>query len=412
MAMITVKNLGKKYKRYDKRWKRILEWISNEKIISHQEFWVLKGLNFSVEPGEAVGIIGQNGAGKSTLLKILTGTTKPTEGSYEVNGRLAALLELGMGFHPDFTGRQNAYMSGQLLGIENEEITRLMPQIEEFAEIGVYIDQQLRTYSSGMMVRLAFAVATAVRPEVLIIDEALSVGDAYFQHKCFDRIRQFKEEGTTLLFVSHDAGAVKSLCDRALLIDKGLLVKEGKPDDVLDYYNAVIAQKDADYKIKQSRGNSKGVVTRSGDETVIIKNVSITQSGKEVSAVRVGDEIQINVEVKAKKEIFNPTIGFLIKDRLGNHIFGTNTYHLGLDIGNCAKGETKKVAFKLPVYLGVGNYSLTIAAHQGYSHLQGNHDWWDHAATLQVIPGNQETFSGVCYIKTEAFRLEEKVRKD
>ena len=401
MNIIEVRNLAKKYKKYPVRWKRVIEWITQEKSKFHEELWVLRGLNFSIRQGEAVGIIGQNGAGKSTLLKILTGTTKQTEGEYIVHGRVAALLELGMGFHPEFTGRQNAYMSGQVLGIDNRELSRLMPEIEGFAEIGDYIDQPTRTYSSGMVVRLAFSVATAVRPDVLIVDEALSVGDAYFQHKCFDRIRKFKEDGTTFLFVSHDAGAVKSLCDRAILLHKGLMVREGSPEEILDYYNAVIAKSSTDYEIKQSRGDSQGVVTRSGNEIIKINKIDFLLDGKNVNVVQVGETVQIVVEITAHKEVLNPTIGILLKDRLGNHIFGTNTYHLGLDLGWCREGNKKKVEFTLPLNLGIGHYSLTVAAHEGYNHIQGNYDWWDHAATVQVIPGKEKLFSGVCYLNVK-----------
>lgn len=398
MSCVTVHNLGKKYKRYTKRWHRLAEWISGDTNVIHNAHWVLRGISFSIEPGESVGIIGQNGAGKSTLLKILTGTTQPSEGTVNIEGRVSALLELGMGFHPDFTGRQNVFMAGQLMGISNTDIYKLMPAIEAFAEIGDYIDQQLRTYSSGMAVRLAFAVATAVRPDILIVDEALSVGDAYFQHKCFNQIRQFKEQGTTILFVSHDPGAVKSLCERAILLDKGLLIKEGQPDEVLDYYNAVIAKREADYSIQQSRGKDRKVVTRSGDGAARIKQVKVYIGRQSVNAVQVGEIVEICVWVEISREIKNPTIGIMFKDRLGNEVFGTNTYHLGLDLGICSPGQERKVVFYLPVNFGVGHYSLTVAVHDGYAHLQGNYDWWDHAAMLQVIPGKEAPFVGICYV--------------
>src|SRR6185295_7263858 len=194
--------------------------------------------DFEIQPGEAVGIVGVNGAGKSTLLKMITGTTQPTCGDIQLQGRVAALLELGMGFHPDFTGRQNTFMAGQLLGMQVEEIEALMPEIESFAEIGEAIDHPVRTYSSGMQMRLAFSVATARRPDVLIVDEALSVGDAYFQHKSFSRIREFRKAGTTLLIVSHDKTSIQSVCDRAILLDAGRLAKEGPPEEIMDFYNA------------------------------------------------------------------------------------------------------------------------------------------------------------------------------
>ncbi|HWW68744.1 MAG TPA: ABC transporter ATP-binding protein, partial [Duganella sp.] len=244
MGHINVSNLGKAYKHYTSRWGRLAEWLLPRAAPRHQLKWVLRDVNFHVAPGEAVGIIGINGAGKSTLLKLITGTTRPTTGAVAIGGRVAALLELGMGFHPDFTGRQNAYMAGQLIGLTLEDIDALMPDIAAFADIGDYLDQPVRVYSSGMQMRLAFSVATARRPDVLIVDEALSVGDAYFQHKSFERIRAFRQLGTTLLIVSHDRAAMQAICDRAILLDRGRLAREGTPEAVMDYYNALLAERD------------------------------------------------------------------------------------------------------------------------------------------------------------------------
>src|SRR5450759_1575130 len=241
MGPITVAQLGKAYTQYNNRWSRLAEWLIHGHKPQHSLKWVLQDISFTVAPGEAVGIIGINGAGKSTLLKMITGTTVPSTGNVNITGRVAALLELGMGFHPDFTGRQNAYMAGQLLGMSVEEIASLMSEIEAFAEIGDYIDQPVRVYSSGMQMRVAFSVATARRPDVLIVDEALSVGDAYFQHKSFDRIREFGKQGTTLLIVSHDKGAIQGICDRAILLNAGRFAMQVEPEAVMDYYNAMLA---------------------------------------------------------------------------------------------------------------------------------------------------------------------------
>ena len=224
---INVVGISKKYKQYNGSWSRLCEWLIPNKL-RHRELWVLKDIYLKVEKGESVGIVGQNGAGKSTLLKILTGTTQPTTGKASISGRVSALLELGMGFHSEFTGRQNAIMGCQMLGIDNPTIAKKIPEILLFSELGDYFDRPLRTFSSGMQVRLAFSVATCVQPEVLIIDEALSVGDVYFQHKSMNRIRDFRQKGTTLLFVSHDPGAVKSLCSRAILLDRGLMIRGRK----------------------------------------------------------------------------------------------------------------------------------------------------------------------------------------
>lgn len=245
MGSIQVTQLGKAYKQYPTRWSRLLEWVTPFLGQRHRLKWVLRDIDFHIAAGEAVALIGVNGAGKSTLLKLITGTAQPSTGGVATQGRVAALLELGMGFHPDFTGRQNALMAGQLIGLSVEEVSTLMPEIEAFADIGDYIDQPVRVYSSGMQVRLAFAVATAVRPDILIIDEALAVGDVFFQQKCFDRIRGYCQAGTTLLFVSHAMGAVYSLCNRAILISAGRVALDSTPREVIDLYNAhVLRQRD------------------------------------------------------------------------------------------------------------------------------------------------------------------------
>ena len=245
MGGIVVSGLGKAYRQYPTRWSRLAEWLLPWQPPRHTAHWVLREVSFRIDAGEAVGIIGVNGAGKSTLLKLVTGTTLPTTGSVSVAGRLAAMLELGMGFHPDFTGRQNVLMAGQLLGLQEVgSAASSCRRSKTFAEIGEYIDEPIRVYSSGMQMRLAFSVATAVRPDILIVDEALSVGDVYFQHKSFDRIRRFKRDGTSLLFVSHSMQDVRVLCDRVVLLDQGRVIKDGLPDEVVDYYNAMIAARE------------------------------------------------------------------------------------------------------------------------------------------------------------------------
>ncbi|OYZ65011.1 MAG: sugar ABC transporter ATP-binding protein, partial [Sulfuricurvum sp. 24-42-5] len=233
LPVLEINNIGKAYRSYSSNFMRFASWFGL-KTKSVQETWTLKHINFKLMSGEAVGIIGQNGAGKSTLLKIITGTLKPSTGDIVVRGKIAAILELGMGFHPDLTGRQNTYHAAGLMGYTHEQIDGVIDDIEVFAEIGEYFEQPVRVYSSGMQVRVAFAVATAFRPEVLIIDEALSVGDAYFQHKSFERIKQFRETGTSLLFVSHDKAAILALCDRAILLEKGQVFKDDEPEVVTD----------------------------------------------------------------------------------------------------------------------------------------------------------------------------------
>ncbi len=399
MGQIVVRNVGKAYKRYPSRWARLAEWLDPVERPRHEAHWVLRGIDFEVAPGEAVGIIGNNGAGKSTLLKIITGTTQPTEGAVNISGRIAALLELGMGFHPDFTGRQNVFMAGQLLGHSPEALQKSLPDIEAFAEIGDYIDQPVRTYSSGMQVRLAFSVATAIRPEILIVDEALSVGDAYFQHKSFNRIREFRDQGTTLLFVSHSPGAIKTLCGRAVLLDQGVMIRDDVPDAVLDYYNAIIAKQQADQQIREVESTTQKSNIRSGNQAVAIEAVDMLIGGQSVRAARVGESVDFQLAIAAQQYLSEITSGILIRDRLGNDVFGTNTWHLGCSQKNVRAGDRWSVTFRFPeLNLGVGNYSVTFALHSADAHVSNNYDWWNQALVFQVVPGNGFRAIGVSYL--------------
>lgn len=394
---LTVTNVGKAYKRYPSKWIRAWEWISGR--ITHEKTWVLRDISFTVQPGEAVGIIGVNGAGKSTLLKIITGTTQPTTGSVQINGRVAALLELGMGFHPDFSGRQNVFMAGQLLGLRKDEIAACMPAIEAFAEIGDYIDQPVRVYSSGMQVRLAFSVATVVRPDILIVDEALSVGDAYFQHKSFERIRELRKQGTTLLIVSHDKGAIQSICDRAILLSKGQKLLEGKPEAVLDYYNAAVVD-DTNSQISQTVNDQGVVQTVSGTGKSRVTKVALRDaSGREIEVVGVGAEVTLEIQVEALSDISTLVSGFMIKDRLGQEVFGTNSYHHDQVMSDVREGSCLTFRYRFKADLGPGSYSIALALHKTESHLSENYEWRDMAIIFKVVNLSQKYFIGVAWIE-------------
>lgn len=403
MGQISVEGVGKAYKKYSSRFGRLIEWVSPFKVIKHSKVWVLNNINFTVRPGEAVGIIGINGAGKSTLLKLITGTIQPTVGKITLNGRVAALLELGMGFHPDFTGRQNVYMSGQLLGLNNSDIDRLMPEIESFAEIGEYIDQPVRVYSSGMQMRLAFSVATAVRPDILIVDEALSVGDAYFQHKSFDRIRKFRSEGTTLLIVSHDKIAIQSICDRAILLNAGKVEKEGEPEVIMDYYNAMLAEKSGSaLTVKQEMTKSGQMQTISGSGDAKISSITLcSHEDKPIEMVSVGDSVTLKIVVKIEKDIPELVLGYMIKDRLGQPMFGTNTYHLGKTLKDLCVGQEVEFNFQFNMNLGEGNYSVAVALHDRDTHINKNYEWRDLALVFNVVNVNKNTFVGVSWLPVE-----------
>lgn len=398
MGSITVSHLGKAYKQYPTRWSRLAEWLLPFRGPRHQLKWILQDINFHVAPGEAVGLIGINGAGKSTLLKLITGTTQPTTGSVTMQGRVAALLELGMGFHPDFTGRQNVYMAGQLLGMSVDEITRLMPEIEAFAEIGDYIDQPVRVYSSGMQMRVAFSVATARRPDILIVDEALSVGDTYFQHKSFERIRQYRRLGTTLLLVSHDKQAIQSVCDRAILLDSGRLARVGKPEEIMDYYNAMIAERENQTVRVNERADGK-VQTISGTGEASVADIALLdEHGARVEVVDVGSTVTLEVTVQAHADIPRMVLGYMIKDRLGQAMYGTNTHLKQMPLEEVKAGARLRYCFAFAMNLGPGTYSVSTAIVSTDTHLVNNYEWRDLALVFTVMNMHRPHFEGTAWI--------------
>ena len=391
-----VENVGKAYKRFGSKWARVLEWVGG--LTQHEKTWVLRGINFKIEPGEAVGIIGVNGAGKSTLLKIITGTTQPTTGSVRKEGRVAALLELGMGFHPDFTGRQNVYMSGQLLGLKIDEITACMPQVEAFAEIGDYMDRPVRTYSSGMQMRVAFSIATAVRPDLLIVDEALSVGDAYFQHKCFQRIRTFADAGTTLLIVSHDRGAIQSLCSRAILLEGGTVARDGNPKEVMDFYNALIAEREnSTVETRQLQDGRVQTISGSGEATVESIRL-LDENDRAVEFINVGQPVCLAMEIAVHADLPELVVGYMIRDRLGQPVFGTNTHHLEVALDHLKKGGRFTLRFSFPANIGLGSYSVSTALHVSDTHLAANYEWRDLALIFNVVNLDRKPFVGLSWM--------------
>jgi lipopolysaccharide transport system ATP-binding protein len=401
MSLIRVHDVSKAYRRYGNRWARLAEWLWPWQKKLHVENWVLRDINFEILPGESVAIVGANGAGKSTLLKIITGTTQTTTGSVQINGRITALLELGMGFHPDFTGRQNVFMAGQLIGLSREEIAALLPDIQAFAGLGNYFEQPLRTYSSGMQMRLAFSLATAKRPDLLIIDEALSVGDAFFQHKSFARIRQFKEQGTSLLIVSHDRSAIQAICDRAILLQAGAMVKQGAPEDVMDYYHAILADNCAN-TVRQIV-NGEGVLqTISGSGEAVIDTVRLfDREGNAVDAIEVGTFIVLEVVVNIRVDIPRLVLGYMIKDALGQSIYGINTHRLNKTLENLRAGETIKYRIEFPANLGWGSYSIALALSSVDSHIEKNYEWRDRCLIFQVYNQTRENFIGCNWLNAD-----------
>lgn len=391
---IYVKNVGKAYKYYDSKWKRIFEKLTPGKAILHSKKWVLRNISFTINPGESVGIVGGNGAGKSTLLKLLTGTTQPTEGTIQICGRVAALLELGMGFHPDFTGRQNVYMSGLMMGLSREQISHLMPEIESFADIGNYIDQPVRIYSSGMQMRLAFSVATAYRPDILIVDEALSVGDSRFQAKCFSRIAEFKKAGTTLLLVSHSASDIVRHCDRAIFLKNGSIELDGSSRDVTNRYMDELFGKTnslSEYKKNSTEPKNSMALFKDADPTET-KEFYHTRPGYRPEEYRWGQggariidyTIQVNgkhypsniesnqltdfyIKVFFEQSYDNIVPGILIKTLDGIFLYGTNSFLAseGKDEIGVKSGDIKIFKFSFPLDLNSGDYMLSFGVSAG-----------------------------------------------
>ncbi len=413
MGHVKVQNLGKAYKQYGNRWLRLAEWVFPWASPPHLLRWVLQDVNFEIQAGESLGIVGLNGAGKSTLLKLISGLTQATSGSAEVGGSVAALLELGMGFHPGFTGRQNVVMAGQLRGLGFDAIAQLMPAIEAFAEIGDYIDQPFRTYSSGMQMRLAFSVATAVRPDVLIVDEALSVGDSYFQHKSFARIRKFRELGTTLLVVSHDRYAIQTICDRALLLHGGRQAHFGPAQEVLDIYHAMLGDVDKAL-IRQERSEAGHLQVISGNGEAQILGVELVDAaGQPTAAVETGSHAVLLVRAVAHKPVAQLVVGFLIKDRMGQAVYGINTLRLGEPVQDLASGEEFSVRVALQLNLGKGSYSVSLALTAEDSHLADNYEWRDHALVFHVFNAQHPDFVGSTFLqpKVQVIRTLERIER-
>lgn len=367
----------------------------------YDEIQSLKGINLTVPEGQVHGIIGMNGAGKSTLLKILTGVVDPTAGTFNLSGRVAALLELGTGFHGELSGRENVFLNGSMQGLSQSDITDRLPEIEAFAELGDFFDRPVKTYSSGMYVRLAFAFAVAIDPDVLIIDEALSVGDAYFQQKCLQRIHDFKRKGTTILFVSHDLGAVKALCDQVTVLAQGKVMYTGETMKALDLYNALLAEyKDTKLtaaRLRQVEQSKSGETFGSGNLKMRIESVEIyDHQGTPSQAIVSGSPATIRVEATVnEEEVDNPTCGILIRDRLGYDVFGINSFDMGFHAGIVRRGEKVVFCFKMNADIGPGDYTLTAALHSFRTHVNDSYHWLDRAVVFQVLPSKDYHFIGV-----------------
>jgi homopolymeric O-antigen transport system ATP-binding protein len=402
---LRVEGVSKQYRIYDRPVDRLKESLTRGHWKTHREFWALNDISFEVEAGTTTGIIGPNGSGKSTLLQIITGTLEPTHGSVSHEGRIAALLELGAGFNPEFTGIENIFMNASLLGLSKSETERLLPEIARFAEIGEFIHQPLKMYSSGMYIRLAFATAIAVSPQILIIDEALSVGDAVFQHRCTRRIKEMQEAGTTILFVSHDPGAIRALCSRAILLNGGRMEADGAPADVLDRYQKVIMAQEAAYaeaELVREKPQLAGVDAghqedaaavqegaalqfsyRHGNGSAEILSVDLVDASRRtIAMVESGQLVHLRVCAVFHEDQEDPVYGFVIRNRYGINLYGTNTKVQGLNPGLIRRGEQVETTFSFNCWLAPDLYSISIAVHSANS---VSFDWLDGALFFRVF---------------------------
>jgi lipopolysaccharide transport system ATP-binding protein len=390
--MIEVRDVNKHFKLYNKPSDRLRELFFRRTY--HHSFQALDNVSLNVASGETCGILGKNGAGKSTLLKILTGVLLPDSGEIIADGKITGLLELGTGFDPELSGLKNITVNALLLGMTAADISRQLTAIIKFSELGEFIKEPLRTYSSGMVMRLAFSIAIHADPKCFVIDEALSVGDAHFQQKCMKKIRQFRAEGGSIIFVSHDLNAVKMLCDRVLVLDEGRVVAEGSAEQAVNYYNQIIASLNDETEKTCREKDDYGSL----EVEILAATIKGSQSHSDV--VSAGELAQINVTLKAHKALDGVTVGIMIRDRFGQDIFGTNSHYLNVPL-SLTDAELVTVNFATVLAISPGKYSLTVAVHSEENHLDNCYHWCDNIASFDVAGISGEGFSGVCRLPTQ-----------
>lgn len=407
---VALETVSKIYKLYERPVDRLKEAFLRGRKSYHRDFWALREVNLSVPKGTTLAIIGTNGSGKSTLLQLAAGILRPTSGDIRVAGRVAALLELGAGFNPEHTGRENAYINGAILGIAHQEMRERIEEIIRFADIGEFMDRPVKTYSTGMYVRLAFAIAINVDPEILVIDEALSVGDQYFQHRCLTKINQLQAQGRTILFVSHDPALVVTLASQAAWLHEGQLVECGNPEQVVTRYMAMVANRELRER-RNSETATQGpaipdvpptstesmadhpetvipnVDVRYGNHKAEISGIGVyDERGHRINSVEGGQTILVRISVVFHQDVSQPIVGFMMKNRIGLYLTGTNTLMEGCRIPTRSKGSicTAEFRIRLPV-LSTGNYSLAPAIAEGTLEDYAMCDWIENAYVLEIM---------------------------
>jgi ABC-type polysaccharide/polyol phosphate transport system ATPase subunit len=412
VSIVSVSNVSKCFRVYERPSDHLKEALTFGRGRYHSEFWAVRDVTFDIEPGTCLGIIGENGSGKSTLLRMIAGVVRPTGGQVSVRGRVSALLELGAGFNPDFTGRDNVTLNASILGFSESQTAERMPLIEQFAEIGDFINRPVRTYSSGMFVRLAFAVAINMDPEILIVDEALSVGDIFFQQRCMRRIHALKAQGVTILFVSHDLGAVRSLADRTLWMEHGQMRQMGPTDDVTSRYLAtMVTRGNADVmggdaigspldtsgelqlapeglaRIPEFVDRLANVDRRYGNGKARIMGIGVfSAAGAPVTSAAQGDRVCVRISVEFLDTVERPNVGFMLRNRLGDDVMGTNLLYEGEAMDAAGAGERVSVDFVMDLpHLRAGFYHLSPAIADGTMDQYEHCDWIDNAFALEVV---------------------------
>jgi lipopolysaccharide transport system ATP-binding protein len=421
MPAIKVHHLSKRYRIYDSRWQKLRDALGWGAKKYHREFWALEDITFDLEPGQTLGIIGQNGSGKSTLLQILAGIMFQTKGECVVNGKISALLELGSGFNPEFTGRENVFMNGAILGLDSRQMEKRFDAVTAFAEIGNFIDQPVRTYSSGMFMRLAFAVAVNVDPDILLVDEALAVGDLIFQHRCMHRMKNLRNSGKTIVLVTHDLDAVTKFCDRALLLDAGHILEDGKAEIVVQKYRALIFERERRNGNFENGGQTlksnaiysplaempivrtiPNVDHRFGNSDATVLGVELLDSNSNSTReIYGGKKAIIRISVQFNRDIEMPIIGYTLRDRMGIEISASNTSFVERYLPPARQGQIMTSDFQVSFpFLSTGSYSISPAVAKGSILMHDMCDWIDNALVFTIQ--NRELVYGIVRMEVEA----------
>ncbi|MDR9499703.1 MAG: ABC transporter ATP-binding protein [Hydrogenovibrio sp.] len=393
MTLLTTHGLNKHYRVYDKPIDRLKELVLRRPC--HRSHHVLKNIDLTVNSGEALGILGRNGAGKSTLLKTLLGVTLPDSGHIQSQGRITGLLELGSGFDQELSGWDNILTNGLLIGMSRADIETRREQIIDFSELSEAIHEPIKNYSSGMVMRLAFSIAIFAEPDCFIVDEALAVGDAAFQQKCYDKIRTFRQKGGALIFVSHDLNAIKMICDRVIVLESGRIQFDGDTETGVNLYNRLIS-KDSDSATTQTDNEAHQSF---GTHQVVITQASLQREADGSPLFSAGDNVQLKLTLQANQATQDAVVGFMIKDRFGQDIYGTNSHHLNHSI-HLNTHSLQTLVFDFPAWLAPGHYTLTLAVHAGIHHIDRCYYWRDNYLSFEIAGIRHHLFSGLCGLPT------------